>query len=109
MRGTPKHLNTKEDYYILRDMNIDQPEVWRPHWQALLDEQHDWFCVGTLPDKESGITDDTHKVVESEGMGGDTVTYSQYEWQRNPHCTLLRLGFTVEEVENVLAEKSDGN
>lgn len=100
MKGYPSSLNTKEDYLYVR-ANFPR-EQWLPDFQHLLDSRKDWFFVSHLPDKESGVTDDTHKVVESQDMDSDTVTYDQYELRDNPTAKIYRLGFTVEEVEELM-------
>lgn len=100
MRGFPKTLNSKTDYiYIKENFSAEQ---WKPAWQALLDSRLDWFNMGEV-EQEKGITDKTHKVVESEPVGesGATVFY-QFELRENPTCKLLKIGFTVEEVEEAL-------
>ena len=100
MQGYPKHLNTKADYYYVKEHF--PKEMWAKDWQALLDSRKNWFFVEDLPNKESGIEDATHKVVESDDMEGN-ITYSQYELKDDENATLYRLGFTVEEVEAALA------
>ena len=100
MRGFPKTLSSKEDYlYVKANFPAEQ---WKPAWQALLDSRMDWFNTGAVK-KGKGITDETHKVVESEPMeeGGETIYY-QFELRENPTCKLLQIDFTVEEVENAL-------
>lgn len=102
MIGYPKHLNTKFDYEFVRD-NFPK-EKWESDFQALLDSQYEWFFVKYLEDGEEGITDDTHKVVEEEGLEeSETKKRSQYEYRHNPDCLLCRLGFTEEEVKEALA------
>ena len=63
MKGFPKHLNSKQDYIYIRENFPD--EQWKPVWQGLLGGQKNWFCVGKLDSKEAGITDSTHKIIES--------------------------------------------
>lgn len=94
MRGYPKTLNTKDDYEYVR-ANFPE-EKWRPDWQKLLDAERDWFFEKDLAAAEEGVTDETHKVVES--SQGEETTYAQYVLQVNPTCKLLRLGFTEDEV-----------
>lgn len=101
MRGFPKHLNSKADYYYIKE-NFPASK-WKPHWQQLLDERFGWFWTNDLESAEEGITDDTHKVVENKGTDG-TTTYAQYELKENPDAKIFRIGFTVEEVEAGLAE-----
>lgn len=101
MKGLPKTLNDKHDYLYAKD-NFPE-DYWRPKFQHLLDSRFCWYFVENLPIGREGITDATHKVVESRGMGeGEETTYSQYELRENPTAKIFRIGFTVEEVEEAL-------
>ena len=101
MKGYPSQLNSKEDYLYVRE-NFPR-EQWLPDFQALLDSYRDWFFVAHLERKEDGITDETHKVVESQGEDEEAApTYDQYEFRENPTAKLFRLGFTVAEVEELI-------
>ena len=95
MVGYPKNLNTKEDYEYVRN-NFPKNE-WKKDFKALLDEEKDWFNVG---ETDSGIIDDTHKVIKDE----QTKKAYQYELQVNPNCKMYRIGYTREEVEKALNE-----
>lgn len=98
MKGYPKNLNTKEDYEFVR--NNFPKEEWAQDFQNLLDTQYDWYFEKELGVDEEGLTDDTHKVVESEQDG--VVTRAQYEWKYNPFCKLARIGYTKQEVQDIL-------
>lgn len=100
MVGFPKWLNTKEDYLYVREHF--SREQWEPVFQALLDARMAWLNVGQLNSEAEGITDDTHKVVVVGGEDGMPVQYYQYEYKEDPNCRLFRLGFTVEEVQQLL-------
>ena len=107
MKGYPQHLNTKADYMYVR-ANFPR-EQWLPDFQALLDSTHDWFFEKHLDTKEDGLEDSTHKVVENkfveldkESKPIEKVTYSQYELKENPQCKLNLIGFTVDEVLEII-------
>ena len=107
MKGYPHHLNTKADYMYVH-ANFPR-EQWLPDFQALLDSTHDWFFEKHLDAKEDGLEDSTHKVVENkseeldkEGKPIEKVTYSQYELKENPLCKLNLIGFTVDEVLEII-------
>lgn len=108
MKGYPKNLNTKEDYeYVKEHFPAEQ---WKPDYQKLLDSEYDWFFESNLEDAESGVEDDTHKIVasESEGENGEkTIIYAQYVLKLNPTCKLMRLGFTETEVKEALSSGGD--
>ena len=61
MRGIPKHCNTKQDYEYL--INNYSEDVWKPIMQTLYNDSLQFFNRGVLTSEETGITDDTHKVV----------------------------------------------
>lgn len=100
MRGIPKHLNTKFDYEFIRSQNLTG---WQKHWQDLLDGYMSWISTGVLADGEPGIEDETHKVdtQEEKELDSDfvTMTRHQLEYKIDPNSKLLRIGFTLEEVE----------
>lgn len=103
MLGYPKTLKTKADYEYVR--NNFPKEQWRAAFQNLLDTQNEWFFVKELAQGEAGQSDDTHKIVISpsfENEDGAAHNY-QYELRYNPNCMLARVGYTVEEVEAILA------
>lgn len=100
MKGYPNILNSKEDYYYVKE-NFPK-ELWGKDWQALLDSKDDWFFDHYLAKGEIGITDDTHKVEIEMGMMGEENKSVQYVLKENPTCKLYRLGFTVEEVEKAI-------
>ena len=103
MRGYPKLINTKRDFENV--MAVFPKEKWLPDLQALLDEEFAWFTTGTLKDSETGLTDDTHRVKESEERDG-TKTRTQEEYKPNPRCRMYRMGFTHEQVEKLITENS---
>lgn len=100
MRGIPKHLNTREDYEYL--CTHFEEDVWKPALQLLLDERKAWFNTGLLATEEEGIEDATHKIVSSKD-NDDIEIFSQFELQENPHSKLLTLGYSAEEVEDLLS------
>ena len=99
MVGYPKHLNTKKDFLYVKEHF--PKEMWIGDFKALLSDMRNWFFEKELSSKEEGIEDDTHKVVEMEDMDKN-ITYSQYVYQVNPQCRLFKLGFTEEEVQELI-------
>lgn len=100
MQGFPKHLNSKFDFEYVRT-NFPR-EKWAPLFEELLAEQKVWVCTKTLTETEIGITDETHKIVESEAMDKTIIRY-QYEYVIDENCRMLRLGYTAEEINDILA------
>ena len=95
MVGYPKYLNTKADYEFVR-ANFPK-ENWESAFQALLDTRCDWFNHGEIDG--DGVSDDTHKVVVDEK---EDKKY-QYVYEENPNCRMNQLGYTVEEIKEILA------
>lgn len=100
MVGYPKSLNTKEDYEFVRK-NFPK-ENWRKDFQDLLDTRMDWFNVGALEKGESGVVDDSHRIVADEQTGEKY----QYEYKENPNCRMKALGYTADEVEKILESET---
>lgn len=96
MKGYPKHINSKQDAINLL---VDYPIETKNFLQGLLDSKDNWFFVSDLEDS-NGINDDTHKVVENKK--DDVITYAQYELKEDSNAYLFRLGFTVDEVNELL-------
>lgn len=102
MKGYPHHLNTKADYLFVHE-NFPR-EKWLPDFQALLDSRQDWFFEKHLESKGEGIEDETHKIVEFQENEEAPVTYDQYVLREYEGALIFRLGFTVEEVEELIKE-----
>lgn len=95
MFGYPEVFNTKHDVYVAYDLDKAKTKEIIRTW---LQEEYDWFFVKKLEDLESGIEDDTHKVVVHETNG----ERYQYELRKNESCMMYHLGFTRQEIENML-------
>ena len=98
MQGFPKHLNSKFDFEYVR-ANFPK-EKWQPLFEELLAGQKVWLCVCEITGE--GITDATHKIVESADTDG-TVKKYQYEYVTDANCQMLRLGYTEQEIIDILA------
>ena len=95
------HLNTKDDYLNLKQHFSSK--VWIAEFQVLLDERKNWLNTGKLAKGEAGVIDETHKVIElKDEITNEVKERYQYKYQEDPNCKLSRLGFTVEEVEEIL-------
>lgn len=93
MRGFPKRINTKQDYINLL---VDYPAETKQELQKLLDTRYFWQKTKVLAEGETGIEDDTHKIVEQDGER------IQQEYREDSNARLFRLGFTVTEVEGLI-------
>ena len=95
MEGLARHLNTKFDYEYVKE----HQDNWKDYWQTLYDDRLIWDNVELVGE---GITDATHRLIQSMDEEENPITIQQ-ELKLDEHCKLLRIGFTVEEVEAVLA------
>jgi hypothetical protein len=95
MEGLARHLNTKFDYEYVRE-NQDN---WKDYWQTLYDDRLIWDNVELTGE---GITDATHRLIESQDTETNEPITIQQELKLDTNCKLFRLGFTVEEVEAAL-------
>lgn len=101
MRGYPKHLNTRADYEYVR-RNFDR-SFWEKDFLNLLNTTHEWYKTGVLLPEDIGIEDETHQVVKDlNDDGTETGISYQLELKLNPKARIFQLGYTIEEVENIL-------
>lgn len=101
MKGIPKHLNTKFDYEYIRK-NFPKEE-YIPFFQQLLETEKAWFFTKELQDGEIGLSDDTHKIEIQLAMGENEKNKRyQYELKDNPHSLLKAIGYTKEEVQEII-------
>ena len=100
MKGFPKYFNTKQD--VLNVIN-DYPEQTKAFLQQCLDERTAWITTGKLADGEVGITDETHRIAEiKDDHTKEVLERYQEEHKEDSNCKLFRLGFTVEEAQNLV-------
>ncbi|EJF85294.1 hypothetical protein [Bartonella rattimassiliensis] len=104
----PEHLNTKQDY--LNMLEFDKAETVR-RLEMLLSTRFYWVFVKELSEGEEGIEDATHRVcVETEtpvDLDGPSLEKRfQYELQESEYAPIFRLGFRVDEVEQLIREHS---
>ena len=96
MRNMPKVLNTKKDYFNCLELYQEQAKV---ELKKLLDERFIWRCDGEIEEGNYPIVDDTHKV-----YSGEKGELLQYTYVEDENAKIFRLGFTVEEVEELIGE-----
>jgi len=102
MKGFPEHLNTRYDVeYCLQHF----PEDTRAFLAQKLAEVKQWLVTGKLAEGDAGVSDETHKVIETKDQATQEVKERyQYEYKDDPNCALFRLGFTIKEVEDMIKE-----
>lgn len=95
MRGLPKHFNSKQDYLnCLQDTELKAGA--KADLQRLLDNRYVWVDTAILEASETGVTDSTHRVIDGEDVK------IQQELQEDERAELFALGFTVQEVEDLI-------
>lgn len=95
MIGFPKVLNTKKDYL---NVLTDYPTETKTRLENLLNDRFIWVDKGEVKAGEFPIEDDTHRIViDNEGK------QCQLELIEDTNALMFRLGFTVEEIETILA------
>lgn len=100
MKGFPKYINSKQD---VLNLLVEYPSETKQYLQELLDTKDAWLMAGKLVTGETGITDKTHKVVETKDQETDEVKERyQYEFKEDPNGTIYRLGFTPDEVRKLI-------
>ena len=93
MRGFPKHLNTKQDYFNCLEKF---PAETKAELNRLLTDRFVWVTIAVLDTDQEGMTDDTHRVV------GEDDERLQQVLIENERAELFRRGFTVKETEELL-------
>jgi hypothetical protein len=101
MKGFPKHFNIKQD--VLNCL-LQYPEETKGFIKRCFDERQNWITTSKLDLLDAGVTDATHRISEcKDDATGVVVERYQEEFMDDPNCQLFRLGFTVEEAQNLLA------
>ena len=76
MKGFPKYINNRGD---LDNCAAEYPEQTVAFLRDILDFKDVWVSTGLLADGDAGLTDETHKVVESKDMNDIVTQRYQYE------------------------------
>ena len=104
MKGFPKVFSTKQDYYNVRDT---YPEQTKAQLKRIMDGRFIWKNIGELAEGETGLVDDTHKVIETSGdmmsENKDKTVFVQMILTEDENCEFYRQGWNIEEAINFLA------
>ncbi|UNE55373.1 hypothetical protein [Bartonella machadoae] len=108
MREYPEHLNSKEDY--LNMLDYDRDETVR-RLKVLLQTRFYWVRVKELGEGEEGLEDERHKIETVTEMpvdleGAVVEKRYLYELQEDEYSFLSSVGFSVEEVEQLIRDNS---
>jgi hypothetical protein len=72
MRGKPHSLNSKSDYYYIKD-NFES-DYWKPLWENMYELRMEWIPGELLDSPDDGIVDNTHRVVTHVSESEDIPT-----------------------------------
>lgn len=100
MKGFPKKLNSKDDYYYIKE-HFEESQ-WKPKWEALLSNRKNWFAAKTLKEGAKGRTDSSHYVETYKNDEDSTEVNVQYELRDDISSDFFRYHFTEEEVQEAL-------
>lgn len=104
MKGFPKVFSTKQDFYNVRDA---YPTQTKAKLKSVLDGRFIWVNAGELAEGDTGIIDDTHKVIETKPenaeMTSNETVLVQMILSEDANCEFYRLGWTLEEAIAFLA------
>jgi hypothetical protein len=90
----------------VENLKQDYPQELAAWLQDIYDYKDCWLMTSKLEEGDDGITDDTHKVVETTDQeSGDVKERYQYEFVEDPNWYAFRLGFTTsDEVKEMIAK-----
>lgn len=102
MRGFPKYTDIATKYDV-ENLKAIFPKETKKFLETLRDDRFVWVTVSPLVSKESGVTDNTHRVIkETEQDNPETIKYYQQELIEDENARLFRMGYTVEQVETLI-------
>jgi hypothetical protein len=102
MRGFPKYLNCKQDFYNLL---ADYPAETRAYLQSLMGDRFSWFTTKILAEGDAGKTSDTLRVIEQDLPDGGKERLQQ-ELREDPNTRFFLIGWTVDEAAKMLEAQS---
>ena len=104
MRGCPRTFATKQDYL---NGIATYPEETKAALRRLIAARFEFVSTGELSEGEDGIEDENHQVItsnETDQKTGEQVQKRiQLEKRESDNARLFRLGFTLEEAEQLVS------
>ena len=104
MRGCPRTFATKQDYL---NGIATYPEETKAALRRLIAARFEFVQTAELADGEEGIEDENPAIVtstETDSETGEQVTKRiQLEKRESENAKLFRLGFSLEEAQNLVA------
>jgi len=93
-------LNTKADYLFLKENNPES--IWKPIFQSLFDNRNTWQITGQLDDPADGVISPTHRIQEVKDQSGTITGYLQEELMEDQNTKFFMIGFTTDEMIDIL-------
>lgn len=104
MRGCPRTFATKQDFL---NGIATYPEETKAELRCLIAGRFEFVSTGELSEGEDGIEDENHQVItsnETDQKTGEQVQKRiQLEKRESDNARLFRLGFTLEEAEQLVS------
>lgn len=104
MRGCPRTFATKQDFL---NGIATYPEETKAELRHLIAGRFEFVSTGELSEGEDGIEDENHQVItsnETDQKTGEQVQKRiQLEKRESDNARLFRLGFTLEEAEQLVS------
>lgn len=98
MRGFPKYTDISTKYDV-ENLKSTFPKETKAFLESLMNDRFIWVTTGELTNQESGITDDTHRVIEVKDNETEAIGYAQQELVEDKNARIFRMGYTLEDVE----------
>lgn len=95
----------KEDYMNLLKTN---KKVALQLLNGFLSEAYEWRFVDELSLEDVGIEDDTHRI-EVYHSGNGLPNRAQFELVENENASFLSIGFTINEIKDLINQHSVGD
>ncbi len=107
MRGFPKYTDIATKYDVENLKGIF-PKETKKFLETLKNDRFIWICTNILGENETGITDATHKVVETKETTEENsaIIRQQLELQEDPNARIFRMGYTLEQVDELIESLS---
>lgn len=101
MKGEPKWFNTRQDTENWR--TVGGEEAYKATIRRFYDARMIWVTIGELAESETGIEDDTHRILTNVDMETQAVVRTQQELRADPNAYIFsRLGYTDGECRAIL-------
>ena len=102
MRGFPKYTDISTKYDV-DNLKGTFPKETKAFLESLMKDRFIWVTTNSLENKEEGIVDNTHRVIEVKEIESENeqekITYAQQALIEDSNARIFRMGYTLEEIE----------